>query len=111
MRTHQELDQRSLALHRLIADRIRQDPVLFDKPRQTLARWRTVVSQNSQPYVQDWLQLIDSGMDVCLSVATQESERAAALRQTSPFCGVLTHKERFAFFKNWAKEHHETRRP
>ena len=111
MRTHQELDQRSLALHRLIADKIRQDPRLFDKPRQTLARWRTAVSPNSQAYVQDWLQLIDSGVEVCLAIATQESERANALRQASPFSGVLTHKERFAFFKNWAQEHHETRRP
>ena len=37
MRTHQELDDRSLALHRLIADKVRHDPALFDKARATLA--------------------------------------------------------------------------
>lgn len=109
MRTHQQLDQRSLALHRLIADKIRQDPRLLEKPRQTLARWRKVVSQNAQPYLNDWQQLMERGLDACLSVATQESEHAAAMRQNSPFCGVLTHKERFVFFRDWAKEHHAAR--
>ncbi len=109
MRTHQDLDQRSLALHRLIANKIRGTPSLFDKPQKNLARWRTVVSANAQPYLQDWQKLVDSGLESCLAVATQDSEYASALRQTSPFCGVLTHKERFAFFKDWAKTHHEAR--
>jgi len=38
MRTHQEIDQRSLALHRLVAERIMRDPALFEKSRLTLAR-------------------------------------------------------------------------
>ncbi len=33
MRAHQEIDQRGLAMHRLIADKIRQDPALFERAR------------------------------------------------------------------------------
>lgn len=109
MRTHQELDKRSLALHCLIADKIRHEPHLFDKPKQTLARWNDIVCASSLPYVQEWQRLVDLGMKDCLAVATEDSQRAIALRQTSPFCGVLTHKERFAFFRDWSKVDHETR--
>lgn len=87
MRTPQALDQRSLALHRVIADK-RQAPGLLDKPMQTLARWRNVASLNCQPYLRDWQQLIDGGLETCLSVATRDSEHANALRQASLFCAV-----------------------
>ena len=36
--------------------------------------------------------------------AVQPTEQGQALRQASPFAGVLTHKERFAFFREWAQE-------
>lgn len=101
MRTHQDIDQRSLALHRLVADKIRHNPVLFDKVKQTLARWRTTVCASSQPYLQEWERLANLGLDTCLGVAEEDSERAHALRQSSPFTGVLTHGERFAFLKTW----------
>lgn len=108
MRRHQDSDNRSLELHRLIADKIRREPSLFEKPKQTLTHWRNVVCENSQPYMEEWQRLVDEGMDKCLAVATEDSEYARALRQSSPFCGVLSHKERFVFFKKWAeKGNHE----
>ncbi len=109
MRTHLVLDQRSLALHRLIADKLQREPQLFDKVRATLAHWQRTVSANTQPYVLQWCKLAEQGMDACIAVATQESEQAAALRQASPFGGILTHAERFAFFREWSqRQHHDT---
>jgi hypothetical protein len=105
MRTHQEIDRRSLALHRLVAERVRRDPALFEKARQTLARWRQTVCVASQPYLEEWERLMNQGVDACLSVAVEDSERAAALRQSSPFSGVLTNRERFAFLRQWRRDH------
>lgn len=111
MRTHQEIDARSLALHRLIAEKIARDPALFDRARTTLARWRIIVDRNSQPYLEEWERLMEQGREACLAVATEESEHATALRQSSPFAGVLTARERFLFLKNWTREHgHEATR-
>lgn len=104
MPTHQELDERSLALHRLIAEKIRRDPALFDRVLQTLARWRAAASEASQPYLQAWEVLAREGMDVCLRVAEEDSERSAALRQASPFAGLLSNAERFAFLKTWRRD-------
>lgn len=109
MRTHQEIDARSLALHRLIADKIRRDPTLFEKARGTLARWRTMVCAASQPYLEEWDHLMSLGMDACLAAAVEESQHATALRQSSPFSGILSNSERFAFLKNWSCGHEKPR--
>lgn len=101
MRTHQEIDQRSLALHQLVAEKIRENPALLDKAQSILQRWRTIVCANSQPYLEEWEGLIDQGVDVCLAVAVEDSERAAALRQSSPLSCLLTNQERFTFLKAW----------
>jgi len=98
---HEMLDQRSLAMHKLIAEKIRERPELFDHPKKTLARWRVIVDQASQPYLEVWQELFDQGVEAALAVATEDSERATALRQSSPFCGVLTEEERINFLREW----------
>lgn len=105
MRTHQEIDKRSLALHRLVAEKIRQDPALFEKAKATLARWMTIVGASSQPYLERWERLMNQGLDVNLAVATEDSERASAMRQASPFAGILTDQERKEFLLEWNRKH------
>lgn len=101
MRTHQLIDARSLALHRAVAAKLRQNPELFERSRQTLQRWRSTVSPSSQPYLETWEALMNQGLEATLAVALEDSERAAALRQSSPFAAVLTNQERFALLKAW----------
>ena len=102
---HEYLDARSLALHRLIAAKIRNDPVLFEKVRATIGRFRRIVCANSQPYLIEWERAIDQGIDAALALATEESEHATALRQASPFAGILTEPERLAFLAQWKRDH------
>ncbi len=110
MRTHQEIDERSLAMHRLVTEKIRNDPALFDKAKMTIARWRTTVCANSQPYLEEWEKLMNQGMEACLIVAVEDSERARALRQSSPFAGILSNEERLTFLKTWQRRNiNETR--
>lgn len=92
-------------MHRLIADKIRQDPALFEKVKDTLARWRLTVCANSQPYLVEWERLVGEGIEACLAVAVEDSERATALRQSAPFCGVLSEAERINFLSAWARDH------
>ncbi len=105
MRTHQEIDQRSLALHVLICAKIRDKPELFDSVQTTLARWKLTVSESSQPYVTQWQKLADEGIETCLAAAIEDSERGAALRQASPFTKVLTNQERFKALKDFRSRH------
>jgi hypothetical protein len=102
---HQEIDQRSLALHRLVCEKIRNNPELFDSVKKTLARWKLIVSKNSQPYLDQWQLLVDEGLDVCLAAAVEDSERGASLRQASPFTKILTNQERFKALKDFEHRH------
>jgi hypothetical protein len=52
---------------------------------------------------------MDLGLEHCLSVVTEDSDTATALRQSSPFTSVLTNGERFAFFKQWNLDHETPR--
>jgi hypothetical protein len=100
-RSHAQLDERTLALHRLACAKLSANPVLFERIPKTLARWRKIVCKSSQPYLSEWQRLVDMGMHEVIRVATDDSECATALRQSSPFCGILTPRERADFFRRW----------
>lgn len=102
---HHEIEARSLALHRLVAEKVRQDPMLFEIARTNLARWRAHATPGDSYYLAEWERLFGAGIEAALAVATEDSERAAALRQSSPFAGVLTTSERRAFLKAWSSGH------
>ena len=105
MRTHPELDERSRALHALVAEKIRQDPARLDHARAVLARWRETVSASTQPYMLEWERILESSTDEILAVAVENSQRGDALRQCSPLACVLTSRERWDFLREWSRQH------
>lgn len=113
-RSHTNIDKRTLAMHQLAVAKIRANPILFNRIPKTLTRWQSLVCPRSLTYLAEWQRLIDMGIDQVLRVAVEDSEYATALRQSSPFCGILTHQERTDFLRSWQwrnvpiKENHET---
>ena len=105
MKTHQAIDLRSLAMHCLVVEKIRKNPALFEQVKITLAHWRDVVCPATQPYLEAWDDLLKQGMETSFVVATEDSERGAEMRQSSPFAGILSNKERFAFLRQWKAAH------
>lgn len=105
MTTHDELDARSFEMHRLIAQKIERDPLLLQIAASNLTRWQQSISTNSQPYILAWQALLAQGLAACLAVATEDSERGTAMRQCSPFAGVLTPRERWQFLRDWKAQH------
>lgn len=105
MPLHSEIDQRSLAMHKLVAQKVRADTGLLLQARATLDRWNTHVSPRTFDYLNEWRKLMDSGVDAVLLVATEDSEHAAAMRQASPLACLLTNQERFALLKQWKAQH------
>lgn len=103
--THQEIDARSLALHRLVAEKVRRDPTLLHIAMDNLARWRSKATSNDLEYLAEWERLLHAGLDPALAAATDDSERASTLRQASPFAGILTPSERAAFLRAWKAVH------
>lgn len=100
---HQNLDRRSLEMHRLVAEKIRRDPTLLGRAAEILARWRVGqrTPSESAPYLDTWQRLLDAGMEACLAVATEDSQHATALRQSSPLSCLLEPDERLSFLADW----------
>jgi len=103
------LQRRSLEMHRLVVEKIRSDPELFEVARATLARWRTIVCQSSQPYLMEWESRM-ADRDACLAFAVEDSEHASDMRQSSPFAVLLSNDERLDFLRAWARQFDITHR-
>jgi hypothetical protein len=98
---HKRIDQRSLALHRAIADKLRDNPALLEIARSNLDRW-SVTNSRSQPYWDAWREILNRPLEEILALLVEDSERMTAMRQATPFAGVLDPRERWAIYESFA---------
>jgi hypothetical protein len=101
LRGHQRIDQRSLAMHQAIAAKLRADPTLLEIARDNLDRW-SLAKGGSQPYWDAWREILTRPLEEVLALMVEDSERMTAMRQASPFAGVLTPRERWAIYERFA---------
>ena len=104
LRGHQRVDRRSLELHRAIAEKLRAHPELLEIAQDNLTRW-SQTQTHSRPYWDAWRTILSRPLPEILDVILEDTERMAAMRQTSPFAGVLTPAERWAIYDRFAAEH------
>ena len=98
---HDRLDERSLALHRLVARKVLAEPVLLDRARANLRRWRDNHGASS-PALTEWERILNGHAGQVADFLVERSERAARLRQSSPFAGILTEDERLAIHESYS---------
>ena len=95
--------QRSLAFDRLVAAKLRSEPAHVEKARRNVARWLEGCSRRTRPALLEWQRLLSGPLDKLLALLHATDERATRLRQSSPFCGILTQEKSaspsFASFK------------
>jgi hypothetical protein len=96
---HSRLDERSLALHRLVAEKLLDDPALLDRARGNLRRWQESNGSPS-PALAEWQQILTGTADQVARFLVERSERATRLRQSSPFTGILSEPERLAIYES-----------
>lgn len=100
---HARIDARSLALHRAVAEKLRDNPALLDIARDNLSRWMAQGGP-SLPYFQRWVRLLDLPLHDLLTLIVQESEDMTAMRQCGPFAGILSPHERRAIYEDYAQK-------
>ena len=96
---HERLDERSLALHAAVAAKIRRNPALIERARANLYRWRASLSGS---WMDEWQTILDGPLEGVVACLNERSERATRLRQSSPFAGLLTSRERRAIYESFA---------
>jgi hypothetical protein len=100
MRTHEWIDQRSLALDRAIVEKLRAQPALLERARATLSRWLEQRQPTVPSVLHEWHEILANWpLDRILELLTRGDETARRLRQSSPFCGILSPEERWAILK------------
>jgi hypothetical protein len=89
-------DEYSLALGRAVARHLRDNEArVRARAQRNLTRSRAL-SDVVPSWVHQWQALLDGPTDQLVEVLTSPDERARVLRQSSPFAGVLSPRERWA---------------
>lgn len=94
---HQLAEERSLAYHRAVAERLVGEPQLVDIARQRLAGW--IAEGRSPEYARRWQEVLSQPMPAILAFLVDESERGRAMRQATPFAGFIDQKERLRIWR------------
>jgi hypothetical protein len=99
-RSHQWIDYVDLMAHRAMARKIRRQPNLFSRVRRNITRWEKRNRGCPAP-LREWKQILrENDMAAVLRIVSCSNAEGDRLRQSSPFCGILTEKERTAI---WAR--------
>ena len=100
---HIRIEERSIALHRAIADRIRTNPRLMEKARENLQKYLDQCAQENRTApksLTEWQDILTHRpWEAVLEFLVSSGESAGRLRQSSPFAGILTPKERWKIYE------------
>jgi hypothetical protein len=102
MKTHEQIDRRSLVLAKAIALKIDSDPDRngLAHARQVCKRW---LENDANPLLVIWQEILEKTWWEVRSVLLDQSEYSVNLRQNMPFTGILTPKERWEIYKEFEK--------
>lgn len=98
MSLHRLAEERSLAYHRAVAERVGREPSLLDRVRARLDEWQEAGGR-SAAYAIEWRQILDRPLPEVLAFLVDEGERARELRQSTPFAGLLPPRERWRLWE------------
>lgn len=99
--THQRIDARSRAMHERIAQKLLVQPELLAVALENLERWQAG-SDRARPYLDAWKAILLLPLEEVTRLIVEDSERMDAMRQSSPFAGVLNPKERWEIYDAFA---------
>ena len=93
MDLHRLAEERSIAYHRLIAERLRRQPEILEMARRRVETW---MSGTHIPfYARKWAEILAGDVSSIAAFLTERSELAIELRQSTPFAGAITPEERW----------------
>ncbi|HEY0783783.1 MAG TPA: hypothetical protein VGE98_15095 [Thermoanaerobaculia bacterium] len=100
MDLHRLAEERSVAYHGAIAEKIRRDPAVLDDARRRVDEWMRAAAQPPF-YARKWAEVLARDVPAVTAFLVERSELATELRQSSPFAGALTPQERWTIFREF----------
>ena len=90
---HDRLDEIRRRTHLAIVAKIDADPALLDLPQRNIQRW-TAMWGYLHPAYAEWLGILELPWPQVRHLLVSDDENSKRLRQSTPFVGVLSPRER-----------------
>ncbi len=98
MDLHRLAEERSIAYHRAIAERIVRDPEVLERARARVGEW--LAAPGAVPYyAREWSNILSRPLSDIVAFLIDRGEHARELRQSTPFAGVLAPRERWRIWR------------
>jgi hypothetical protein len=98
MDPHRLAEERSVAYHRAIAQRLTQEPEVLENARRRVESWLTP-GKAAPFYAKRWAEILARDVTAIAAFLVERSELADELRQSSPFAGALRPRERWQIWR------------
>ena len=92
---HDRLDEIRRRAHIAIAAKIDVDPALLEVPRQNIHRWARHMGRMPAAYA-EWLEALERSWPEIRHILVSPDENSVRMRQSTPFSGILSQRERLA---------------
>lgn len=98
MDLHRLAEERSVAYHRVIAERLLSQPEILEKARRRVQEWLES-GDNSPFYARKWAEVLAGDAPSIAAFLVARNELADELRQSTPFAGALRPRERWSLWR------------
>ena len=95
MELHRLAEERSIAYHGAIAERLRREPEGLENARRRVEDWNQAAGSDVPFYARRWAEILAGEISAIAAFLIDRSELAIELRQSSPFAGALSPQERW----------------
>ena len=96
---HDLAEARSLEIHRLVAERVREDPRLVRAALRRVEVW-LADGKMSTTYADSWKELLEGPLERLIELLRDPGEKAKELRQCTPFVGVIDQQTRLRIWRD-----------
>ena len=99
MDRHRAAELRSIAYHRAIAARLVDEPAVLLRAQTRVAEWARTGSTHPH-WVATWQRLLALPVPALIEALVDAGEAMTAARQSTPFAGALSTRERWALWRS-----------
>ena len=104
MNMQKRSDERSIALHKEIAKKLRSNPDLWDIPKKNILKWKKMRDRLPPAFIEWEYILSNKKKEQILFILEGDSEYSKRLRSSSPFTGILSENERKTIFEYYSQK-------
>jgi hypothetical protein len=99
MDLHRLAEERSVAYHAVVGQRLLADAAVIAKAKARIAQWARDGSVHPR-WVDAWRRLLELPLSQLVDALVERSEAADALRQVTPFAGVIDPRARWQIWRD-----------